>query len=201
MLAFLAQALILALLGSVAAEPFTGMTCGSHLSQETVATMDKHFQENKVETVSKADLAIPVAGLPSLNDAVGGPGDLHVYTVGTIISSHGSLLGYASFPFDYAHRPIDDGVVIIGASLPGGNAASYNLGKGGCSEPGDYVFDTPPEASPASGCAAPRHSCSESVLDPIHNFMDSSYDACRNQFTPGQVARLRQQISIYRGLY
>lgn len=34
----------------------------------------------------------------------------------------------------------------------------------------------------------------------LDNYMDYSDDSCMNQFTPGQVARLRAQMWIYRGL-
>lgn len=45
------------------------------------------------------------------------------------------------------------------------------------------------------------------MVDPIVNFwgltdnyMDYSDDSCMNQFTAGQIDRLRNQISMYRGL-
>ncbi|KAG6818489.1 hypothetical protein H0H93_004608 [Arthromyces matolae] len=242
-------ALSLALLGSVVAEPITRRACGSVLSQETVAAMEKHFQENKVNSASEADdrfIDINVyfhvisenstaAGgnipdsqideqiyvlnedyaplgvnwtLADIDRTVnadwynhadpdspqqtamkktlrkGGAGDLNVYTAGRITAGGQSLLGYATFPVDYAGSPQDDGVVILGASLPGGSAAPYNLGRtltheaghwvglyhtfqNGCAAPGDSVDDTPYEASAAYGCPTGRDSCPASGVDPI----------------------------------
>ena len=34
----------------------------------------------------------------------------------------------------------------------------------------------------------------------VHNYMDYVDDACMNNFTPGQTARLRDQIHTYRNV-
>lgn len=105
----------------------------------------------------------------------GSANTLNVYSVGFTTGDAAGLLGYATFPADYAAYPKDDGVVMLYSSLPGGTMAPFNLGRtlthesghwvglyhtfeGGCSG-GDSVSDTAPEASPAYGCPASRDTC------------------------------------------
>ncbi len=142
----------------------------------------------------------------------GGPETMNIY----VANLSGGLLGYAYYAEDAAAVGVLDGVVLLNQSLPGGNAAPYNLGdtgthevghwfglahtfEGGCSRSNDLVADTEPEASPAFGCPVGRNTCGITRTgDPIRNFMDYTDDSCMNMFTGGQNVRMDAQHLQYR---
>jgi Pregnancy-associated plasma protein-A len=145
----------------------------------------------------------------------GGNDALNLYS-----TTAGAYLGWAYLPSivtkpGHAHL---DGVVMDWESVPGASttyAGRYDLGKtathevghwldlehtffGGCNAKGDFVDDTPAQKVPTGGCPEGKDTCREPGLDPIHNYMDYSYDSCYSEFTAGQVQRMRDAWLFYR---
>lgn len=144
----------------------------------------------------------------------GGWETLNVYT-----NLAGGYLGYAYLPGLPESRQYIDGVVLNWESMPGASsrfAGRYDLGHtlthevghwidldhtffGGCNAKGDFVDDTPAMLVPTNGCPIGKDTCEKKPgLDPIHNYMDYSYDSCYNQFTPGQAARAQDAWIYFR---
>ncbi|KAK4034306.1 metalloprotease [Parachaetomium inaequale] len=142
---------------------------------------------------------------------------LNVY----FLNGMGDNLGYCYFPeaggaTAGSTTQIRDGCTVLAASVPGGSATNFNLGgttihevghwfglyhtfQGGCTGSGDSVSDTPAQASASSGCPVGRDSCPNAAgVDPIHNYMDYSYDTCYEEFTSGQQSRMLSFFNNYR---
>lgn len=141
----------------------------------------------------------------------GGPDDLNLY----LAVLDDDLLGYSSFPF--ATTLARDGVVVLNASLPGGDATDYNKGdtathevghwlglyhtfQNGCVSPGDAVDDTPYQADGNNifSCSTDLDTCASAGKDPVHNFMSYGDDKCLSRFTKGQVARMSLEWQDHR---
>ena len=136
---------------------------------------------------------------------------LNIYTC----RPSGNILGWSYLPWSLPEESPYHGVVALYSTLPGGTAAPYNEGdtithevghylglyhtfQNGCSEPGDEIDDTPYEATPAFGCPFGRDTCGQPGLDPIHNFMDYTDDACMTEFTGDQGVRMQEIVSVYK---
>jgi hypothetical protein len=144
----------------------------------------------------------------------GGDDALNVYS-----TSGGAFLGWAYLPsiLVSSSQAFLDGIVFDWETVPGASttfAGTFDLGEtlvhetghwldlehtfyGGCSK-GDFVDDTPPEKTATSGCPLDKDTCPAPGTDPVHNYMDYSYDSCYTEFTEGQAQRMRDAWLFYR---
>jgi hypothetical protein len=145
----------------------------------------------------------------------GGANALNLYA-----TTAAAYLGWAYLP-DILTKPGQaylDGVVFDWETIPRvsetyagrydeGETATHEVGHwlnlehtfyGGCSAKGDFVDDTPAQKTPTSGCPEGKDTCKAPGLDPIHNYMDYSYDSCYTEFTAGQTQRMRDAWLLYR---
>ncbi len=137
--------------------------------------------------------------------------NLNIYTA----APSDSLLGWATFPSKLRKNPKMDGVVLLHSTLPGGKKpfdqgdtgihevghwlGLYHTFQEGCEALGDEIEDTPYEATPAYGIPEPeRDTCPQPGLDPTKNFMDYGNDVHIDEFSTGQIRRIRDQVGTYR---
>lgn len=102
-----------------------------------------------------------------------------------------------------AFGSIEDGNFSLDAKYNKGRTATHEIGhflglrhisgddEGTCGNDGDYVSDTPDQASQTYNCPShPQTSCSQPAMM-FQNFLDYTNDACMNIFTKGQVSRMQ----------
>jgi hypothetical protein len=121
-----------------------------------------------------------------------------------------------------------DGVAIDHRTLPGGPIPGFELGHtathevghwlglfhtfhpgeapggpSGCEGEGDFVDDTPSHdlftfPGEVGPCGEGSDTCPQAGVDPIHNFMNYSFDSCYEEFTAGQAERMQSQFLHWR---
>lgn len=138
---------------------------------------------------------------------------------------YGSILGTCTLPTDIGPGTpapsvyVSDGCNVQANTMPAGLVQGYNLGKTAvhetghwmgllhtfegyaCTGSGDFIADTPMESVSTDGCPVKpaKDSCpGVAGVDPVHNFMDYSTDACYESFTPLQKARMADMWATYR---
>jgi|TARA_R110000782_G_scaffold270482_1_gene371729 PKD repeat protein len=140
---------------------------------------------------------------------------LNIYVVKSI---NGNVAGYSSFP---GGPPDEDGVVVRHVYFGNTGTASSSLGRttthelghwfglyhtfnNGCGidtcTDGDYVCDTPPQASPSFNCNT-LNTCSNDIPDLNdlkENYMNYTPDACKDMFTAGQKQRIQATLDTIR---
>ena len=144
----------------------------------------------------------------------GGDDTLNIY-----LTTAGAYLGWAYLPSvtDQGNSYLD-GIVVDWESMLGtstryagqydkGETATHEVGHWlnlehtffhGCNGEGDFVDDTPYMSVPTNGCPAGKDTCPQPGVDPIHNYMDYSYDQCYTEFTAGQAARMQDAWATWR---
>ena len=133
-------------------------------------------------------------------------------------ASGGEELGTVEHVLQVPDLDVFDGIVVDWESMLGtstryagrydqGETATHEAGHwlnlehtfyGGCNAKGDFVDDTPAERTPTSGCPAGKDTCTQPGLDPIHNYMDYSFDDCYTEFTAGQAERMQDAWLFWR---
>lgn len=134
----------------------------------------------------------------------------------------GGILGVCTMPSSIGSNPTPatyqkDGCNVQAGTMPGGSTLGYNQGMtavhetghwmgllhtfegNSCSGDGDFIADTRAEKQQTDGCPIGKNTCpGVAGVDPIHNYMDYSIDACYEDFTAGQEARMKQLWAQFR---
>jgi hypothetical protein len=190
-----------------------------------VSTPFKFFLAG-INRVRNADWHVLSPGSSAEIDAkralkVGGAETMNVYLADIVLEGQeGTILGYSTLPVFYNLLESFDGIVLNFRAVPGGPIANYDLGNTLVHEAGhwlgllhtftgscdglfsDLVGDTPREAAPTQYCPPDGFDSCPGLegSDPIHNHMTYTADACRTEFTPGQVDFMSFNATIFRGL-
>ncbi len=176
-----------------------------------LVNLDKDGYSTRVERELKLALAVTPASV------------LNLYT-----AAPADYLGWATFPKYLSKEPTMDGVVVHHRSLPGGGYEGYDLGRtavhevghwlglwhifhpwddagtSGCDGHGDEVADTPPQSQPGECFSQPgqrRNSCKHDrpdLEDHLRNYMDYVQDDAMDEFTLGQVRRMKEMTAKWR---
>ena len=127
----------------------------------------------------------------------------------------GGLLGWATFPSSYAGAPSNDGIVVLGDSLPGGDADPYNLGDTGSHEAGHWLglYHTFQGGCSKQGDLGERHASREIPgvrlsngtgqlrsrgTRPDHELHGLHGRMCMFLFSSGQTSRMQTAWMTYR---
>ena len=132
-------------------------------------------------------------------------------------SNSAGIVGYSTFPSDFATKPNVDGIVIDceGFGRTGTAKAPYNKGRAATHEIGhwlnlkhiwgdaycgdDFIADTPPQEAKHIGCPGYTYFsyCTGQLSEDMYmNYMDNTDDGCKNIFTTGQRLRGRAVFAV-----
>eukprot|EP01090_Pellita_catalonica_P000545 TRINITY_DN10375_c0_g1_i1.p1 TRINITY_DN10375_c0_g1~~TRINITY_DN10375_c0_g1_i1.p1 ORF type:complete len:302 (+),score=38.86 TRINITY_DN10375_c0_g1_i1:50-955(+) len=138
---------------------------------------------------------------------------LNIYTCITVDAD---TLGYSYTPDQLAANDPAQGVYMLESTLPNGGLRFYQQGDtavhevghflglehtflDGCTEPNDFVDDTPAcQGNTGTECDSQDTCPSLPGKDAIHNYMDYSVDTCLDEFTQGQADRMFDQMATYK---
>lgn len=208
------------------ANTITQAMANAQVAAMNAAYLPQGVQFNLVKTTFTANDAWAVAAgsdMAALKQALrqGTYADLNLYFHTDLT---GGILGTCTLPNALpagaaASAYVADGCNVNAGTLPAGDIYGYNLGMTAvhetghwlgllhtfegyaCTGTGDYISDTPMQSVATSGCPnkPAKDSCpTVTGVDPIHNYMDYSTDACYTNFTPGQTARIQSLWTEYR---
>ncbi|KAL5524401.1 hypothetical protein ACEPAF_9541 [Sanghuangporus sanghuang] len=170
---------------------------GTTISEEEVEAAELDFRRKMAERVGTRELAARAATVPVYFHAVSEDDTV----AGGNIPESQILDQIFVLNSDFSETGTNDNGGQVLTHETGHWVGLYHTFQGGCTGSGDMVDDTPAEAGPASGCPERRDTCPSPGVDlPYDNYMDYAHNSCMEEFTPGQIMRLTDQLATYRGL-